>query len=343
MIRAAGTDRFGNPVVAERLLTISGKKDETKLRILADRQRSRSARRPRSTCTAAAAAGTALLTWEADRILSYKIVPPQGGRQPVAWDVDGPQFPNFTLAASRMAPSAFDEARLDVRVERDLRVTLSRPRPRVGPGERGRGRGRRPSTRLASPSRPSCRSRWSIARCSGSSATGCRRSDRSSTTSRGPAFADRSRRNTFRYQPATVPVPEAVVEDAAQQAAQLADAVRSRRGEKRARPRADRAPGASRRTAPAAPRRGPLGGMSGSRAEGASAACESGRGERQRATATEARRAASAARDRPARTQSLGSSTERAEPRTQDGDVRDSGSVNAIRRRAPIAGATAGR
>src|SRR5207248_10035793 len=37
VIRVAGTDRFGNPVVAARDLTISGKKDETKLRLLADR------------------------------------------------------------------------------------------------------------------------------------------------------------------------------------------------------------------------------------------------------------------------------------------------------------------
>ena len=38
VVRVAGTDRFGNPVVADRALTISGKKDETKLRLLADRQ-----------------------------------------------------------------------------------------------------------------------------------------------------------------------------------------------------------------------------------------------------------------------------------------------------------------
>ena len=39
VIRVTGTDRFGNPIVADRPLTISGKKDETRLRILADRQR----------------------------------------------------------------------------------------------------------------------------------------------------------------------------------------------------------------------------------------------------------------------------------------------------------------
>ena len=37
ILRVAGTDRFGNPVVADRAVTISGKKDETRLRILTDR------------------------------------------------------------------------------------------------------------------------------------------------------------------------------------------------------------------------------------------------------------------------------------------------------------------
>src|SRR5262249_44489644 len=38
IVRVSGKDRFGNAVVSDRALTISGKKDETKLRILADRQ-----------------------------------------------------------------------------------------------------------------------------------------------------------------------------------------------------------------------------------------------------------------------------------------------------------------
>ena len=45
VLRVAGTDRFGNPIVADRPLAISGKKDETKLRLLADRQRVQGRRR----------------------------------------------------------------------------------------------------------------------------------------------------------------------------------------------------------------------------------------------------------------------------------------------------------
>ena len=65
-------------------------------------RRSRSARPPRSTSTAGPRPGTALLTWEADRILQYRLAPIAEGDNPISWPVEGPQFPNFTLTASRM-------------------------------------------------------------------------------------------------------------------------------------------------------------------------------------------------------------------------------------------------
>ncbi len=223
VIRASGTDRFGNPVLAERLLTISGKKDATKLRILADRTTFKVGEAAAVRLVNRGPAGTALLTWEADRILSYKIVPLQEGENALTWDVEGPQFPNFTLAASRMAPSAFHEARLDVRVERDLRVTIVPKSPTVGPGgevevevgttdQNGKPVAAELSIALVD---------RSLLRLFGDRLPPIDRFfyDQSRTS----AFASQSSA-TFRYQPATVPVPEAVVEEAAQEAAQLADA-----------------------------------------------------------------------------------------------------------------------
>src|SRR5439155_20357006 len=78
-------------------------------------------------------AGTALLAWEADRILQYRVVRLEDGDNRVAWEVAGAQFPNFTLTAARMSGTSFDEARLDVRVERELRVTVTPSKPAVGP------------------------------------------------------------------------------------------------------------------------------------------------------------------------------------------------------------------
>ena len=223
VVRASGTDRFGNPVIAERLLTISGKKDETKLRILTDRTTFKVGESAEVRLVNRGPAGTALLTWEADRILSYRVVPLKEGENALTWEVDGPQFPNFTLAASRMAPPALHEARLDVRVERDLRLTVTPKAPSVGPGgevevevaatdQNGKPVAAEVSIALVD---------RSLLRLF---------ADRLPTIdqffynqSRTSAFATESSA-TFRYQPATVPVPEAVVEDAAQQAALLADA-----------------------------------------------------------------------------------------------------------------------
>ncbi len=135
VIRVAGTDQFGNPIVADRGLEISGKADETRLRLLTDRQAFKVGETASVNLHSRSKPGTALLAWEADRILQYKLVPIKEGENPVMWPVDGPQFPNFTLTASRMADDKFDVAALDIRVERDLRVTIKPLKPTVAPGE----------------------------------------------------------------------------------------------------------------------------------------------------------------------------------------------------------------
>ena len=135
VVRAAGTDQFGNPIVADRTLEISGKADETRLRLLTDRQSFKVGETASVNLHSRSKPGTALLAWEADRILQYKLVPIKEGDNPVSWPVDGPQFPNFTLTAARMAGDKFDEASLDISVERDLRVTIKPLKPAVSPGE----------------------------------------------------------------------------------------------------------------------------------------------------------------------------------------------------------------
>ncbi len=134
-LRVAGIDRFNNAIVADRQLYISGKQDELKLRILAERQSYKVGEEASVNLHSRGRAGTALLTWEADRILTYKLVNVKEGDNLIGWVVDGPQFPNFTLTAARMWENTFDEAKLDVDVERDLKVTVAPVKPMVGPGE----------------------------------------------------------------------------------------------------------------------------------------------------------------------------------------------------------------
>jgi uncharacterized protein YfaS (alpha-2-macroglobulin family)/TolA-binding protein len=225
VIRVAGTDRFKNPIVADRELTISGKKDETKLRLLADRQRYKVGEEASVNLHSRERKGTALLTWEADRILSYKIVTLKEGDNPLAWPVDGPQFPNFTLTATRMWQNQLDRAKLDIQVERDLKVTVAPARPTVGPGE--------PIELDVSTvdqlGRP-VSAEVSIAMVDQS----LLRLFEDALPEIGPFFYNQTRTgafatestNTFRYAPATLPVSQAVVEEAergAALAANLAD------------------------------------------------------------------------------------------------------------------------
>ncbi|WP_193378437.1 MG2 domain-containing protein, partial [Singulisphaera acidiphila] len=222
IVRVAGVDRFGNPVVTDRALTISGKKDETKLRILADRQTFKVGEEATVNLHSRGRAGTALLAWEADRILSYKVVTIVDGDNAVAWAIDGAQFPNFTLTAARMSGTHFDEARLDVRVERDLRVKIQPTKPAVGPGEDVEvevttedqlGRPVAAEVALALVDE-------SLLRLYNDNRPPIGQFFYNQT--RTGAFTTVST-NTFKYAPATTPVSEAVVEEAERDAALLAN------------------------------------------------------------------------------------------------------------------------
>jgi TolA-binding protein len=135
ILRLSGTDRFGNPVIAERAVLISGSKDADRLRLLSDRLRFRVGEPARVNLHNRGGSGTALVAWEADRIVKYRLVPIRDGDNPIAWDVEGSEFPNVTLTATRTSGTALHQSRIDLTLDRDLRVTLVPARPVVKPGE----------------------------------------------------------------------------------------------------------------------------------------------------------------------------------------------------------------
>ncbi|MHB1558945.1 MAG: alpha-2-macroglobulin family protein, partial [Isosphaeraceae bacterium] len=135
VLRLSGTDQFGNSVVAERTVMISGSKDPQRLRLLSDRLRFKVGERASVNLHARGGASTALIAWEADRILRYCLVPIKEGDTAIAWDVQGDEFPSITLTATSMAGDALDESRLDLSYDRDLRITVAPARPVVGPGD----------------------------------------------------------------------------------------------------------------------------------------------------------------------------------------------------------------
>ncbi len=103
VLRLSGTDRSGNPVIAERSVMISGSKDVDRLRLLSDRLRFKVGEQASVNLHSRGAAGTALVAWEADRILKYRLVAVKDGDNAIAWDVQGDEFPTVTLTAARMA------------------------------------------------------------------------------------------------------------------------------------------------------------------------------------------------------------------------------------------------
>ncbi|MDE2509418.1 MAG: hypothetical protein KGM43_19630, partial [Planctomycetota bacterium] len=135
VIRARGVDRFGNPVMSERVVQISGRDDPETLRILSDVTSFKVGVEAKVNLHNRAKAGTALVCWEADRILKYKIVAINEGDNALSWPVEVDQFPNFTLTAARMRGAGFDKGEIDLHIERDLKVVVSPRKPAVGPGD----------------------------------------------------------------------------------------------------------------------------------------------------------------------------------------------------------------
>jgi TolA-binding protein len=135
ILRASGTDRFGNPILADRALVISGSEDTERLRILADRTNYKVGETARVSLLSRDSSGPALLAWEADRILEYRILDLKEGENALEWPVEGDQFPNFTLTATRMAGTKLRKAALDLAISRELAVTVRPVKETVTPGE----------------------------------------------------------------------------------------------------------------------------------------------------------------------------------------------------------------
>jgi TolA-binding protein len=272
VIRVSGKDRFGNVIHTDRIVSISGAKDQTRLRILADRLNYKVGETAEINLHSRDAAGPALIAWEADRVLQYRLVDLNEGPNRLTWAVEGPQFPNFTLTAARMSSNRFDEARLDVRVERDLRVSLRPRKPAVTPGEVVEV-----DVETVDQMGKPVAAELSVALVDRS----LLRLFNDTLPAIGPYFYNQSRTgafattgsNMFHYDPQTTPVAEAVVEEAARERAAWED--RSKvalvREEAKAESlgllsaeRAPQAPGASASDlAYPAPANGMMGGMGG--------------------------------------------------------------------------------
>lgn len=135
VLRASGTDQFGHPVQSDRVVYLSGTQDQQRLRILADDLRLEVGESVGVQLMNRAGAGLALLTFEGEEILEYRILRLTEGQNAVEIQVDHSHFPNFTLAAASMRSQVLHQASVDFQVARRLEVTLTPTQETYGPGD----------------------------------------------------------------------------------------------------------------------------------------------------------------------------------------------------------------
>lgn len=148
LLRAEGTDRFGNPIAATHEVFVSDDSDSVRLRILADRHTYQLDDEADVRVHWREAPALALVTFQGARILDYRLVRLTTGDNRLKLPLGMKLAPNFRLEISVMTdvreaaiaaakktkkptPRSFHTASSDFTVERALKVTLT-PKRRDG-------------------------------------------------------------------------------------------------------------------------------------------------------------------------------------------------------------------
>ena len=105
ILRAEGTDRFGNPISAARLVRISDEKDLVRLRILANRHTYKVGEQATVTLHWREQPALALVTFQGARILDYQILHLKKGANKLRIPMTAKLAPNFDLSVAVMTDS----------------------------------------------------------------------------------------------------------------------------------------------------------------------------------------------------------------------------------------------
>ena len=135
ILRATGTDRFGNPVSGSGSVSISGDDDKVRLRLLADQHHFKVGDTGKVQIHWRDAPSLALVTYEGASILGYRLIPLKTGANAVEIPMDSKLAPNFDLAVAVMDGSKFHQSRSQFRVARRLNVTLKTDKKTLKPGD----------------------------------------------------------------------------------------------------------------------------------------------------------------------------------------------------------------
>lgn len=135
LLRVRGTDRFGNPVLSETTVFASGEADAQRLRILAASHVLPVGADLSVQLVNRTEAKRALLTFEGERVLGYRILELEQGANDLSLPLGAELAPNFQLAVAVMDGNRFHSAAAEFEVERRLQVKVEPRQRELAPGE----------------------------------------------------------------------------------------------------------------------------------------------------------------------------------------------------------------
>jgi len=135
IVRATGTDRFGQSVSGEKVLQISGEKDRVRLRILAEKHFYQVGDQAKLQVHWREAPALALVTYDGAEILGYQLVQLKTGENEIAVPVESKLAPNFQLSIAVMERNRFHAAQSLFTVSQKLSIVLAPAKTTARPGE----------------------------------------------------------------------------------------------------------------------------------------------------------------------------------------------------------------
>ncbi|GAA5509961.1 tetratricopeptide repeat protein [Novipirellula caenicola] len=135
IIRATGIDQFKNSISGETRVRISGEKDTTRLRILADRHHYQVGDKAAVNLHWREAPALALLTFEGASILDYQFVSLETGDNKIELPMKSSFAPNVFLSVAVMTKNRLHAAESEFRVSQSLQVTLKPNTQKLKPGD----------------------------------------------------------------------------------------------------------------------------------------------------------------------------------------------------------------
>lgn len=134
ILRATGTDQFGNKLSGSHSVSISGDDDRIRLRLLADKHQYKVGDTAEIKLHWREAPALALVTYEGASILGHQLVPLKKGSNKLTVPMASKLAPNFNLAVAVMHGSRLHETASEFRVTRRLKITLKPDRTTLEPG-----------------------------------------------------------------------------------------------------------------------------------------------------------------------------------------------------------------